>query len=166
MKPIFYLFLLLLASCTAQKVSVFMEVYKPYCGGAKPTPEIAQGSRTPFSNQRIAIARRNPNDNVNPEIVKWITLDSLGKWTGKLKLGSYVLFREDKTLTIEEIQQKYRKLDNEMYAFVGIEMLTAWKNTADFTMEVKENSEVKIELKEKCFVGLNPCMEYIGPKPR
>jgi hypothetical protein len=53
-----------------------------------------------------------------------------------------------------------------MYAFVGIEMLTAWKNTADFTMEVKENSEVKIELKEKCFVGLNPCMEYIGPKPR
>jgi hypothetical protein len=52
-----------------------------------------------------------------------------------------------------------------MYAFVVVEKIKIWKSTPDFTMEIKENKAVKIELKEKCFVGLNPCMEYIGPKP-
>jgi hypothetical protein len=166
MKYLTIIAIFILTSCASQKVAISVETWKPYCGGAKPTPEMAQGTRTPFSNQRIAVTRKNTSDINNPEIVKWITLDSLGKWTGKLNPGIYDLFREDKTRSLEEIQQKYRKLDNEMYAFVGLETLTSWKATPDFSMEVKENSEVKIELKEKCFVGLNPCMEYIGPKPR
>lgn len=165
MKPFFYLFLLLLTSCTAQKVSVFMEVYKPYCGGAKPTPEMAKGTRTPFSNEKVAVFKMS-DDLKSFEIEKWIQLDSLGNWSGKLKLGNYIVFRSDKMLSIEEIQQKFKKPDSELYAFVGIKQLETWKATADFTFEVKEETNVSITLSEKCFVGLNPCMEYIGPKPR
>jgi hypothetical protein len=165
MKPFFYLFLLLLTSCTAQKVSVFMEVYKPYCGGAKPTPEIAKGIRTPFSNEKVAIFKMS-DDLKSFEMEKWIQLDSLGNWTGKLKQGTYIVFRSDKMLTIEEIEKKFRKPDTEMYAFVGIKQLETWKATADFTFEVKDETNISITLSEKCFVGLNPCMEYIGPKPR
>jgi hypothetical protein len=165
MKPFFYLFLLLLTSCTAQKVSVFMEVYKPYCGGAKPTPEIAKGIRTPFSNEKVAIFKMS-DDLKSFEMEKWIQLDSLGNWTGKLKQGTYIVFRSDKMLSIEEIKQKFQKPDSELYAFVGIKQLETWKATADFSFEVKDETNVSITLSEKCFVGLNPCMEYIGPKPR
>ena len=165
MKPFFYLFLLLLTSCTAQKVSVFMEVYKPYCGGAKPTPEIAKGIRTPFSNEKVAVFKMS-NDLKSFDFEKWIQLDSLGNWNGKLKQGTYIVFRSDKMLTIEEIEKKFRKPDSELYAFVGIKQLETWKATADFNFEVKDKTNVTITLSEKCFVGLNPCMEYIGPKPR
>jgi hypothetical protein len=165
MKPFFYLFLLLLTSCTAQKVSVFMEVYKPYCGGAKPTPEIAKGIRTPFSNEKVAVFKMS-DDLKSFDFEKWIQLDSLGNWTGKIKQGTYVVFRSDKMLTIEEIKQKFQKPDSELYAFVGIKQLETWKATVDFTFEVKDETNVSITLSEKCFVGLNPCMEYIGPKPR
>ena len=165
MKPFFYLFLLLLTSCTAQKVSVFMEVYKPFCGGAKPTPEIAKGIRTPFSNEKVAFFKMS-NNLKSFDFEKWIQLDSLGNWNGKLKQGTYIVFRSDKMLTIEEIEKKFRKPDTEMYAFVGIKQLESWKATADFTFEVKDETNVSITLSEKCFVGLNPCMEYIGPKPR
>jgi hypothetical protein len=165
MKPFFYLFLLLLTSCTAQKVSVFMEVYKPYCGGAKPTPEIAKGIRTPFSNEKVAVFKMS-DDLKSFDFEKWIQLDSLGNWTGKLKQGTYIVFRSDKMLSIEEIKQKFQKPDSELYAFVGIKQLETWKATADFSFEVKDETNVSITLSEKCFVGLNPCMEYIGPKPR
>jgi hypothetical protein len=90
----------------------------------------------------------------------------LGNWNGKLKQGTYIVFRSDKMLTIEEIEKKFRKPDSELYAFVGIKQLETWKATADFNFEVKDKTNVTITLSEKCFVGLNPCMEYIGPKPR
>jgi hypothetical protein len=142
-----------------------MEVYKPYCGGAKPTPEIAKGIRTPFSNEKVAFFKMS-NNLKSFDFEKWIQLDSLGNWNGKLKQGTYIVFRSDKMLTIEEIEKKFRKPDTEMYAFVGIKQLESWKATADFTFEVKDETNVSITLSEKCFVGLNPCMEYIGPKPR
>jgi hypothetical protein len=142
-----------------------METWKPYCGGAKPTPEIAKGTSRPFKNEKVILYKMNV-DSKSYTIEKWITLDSIGKWNGKLKAGSYQVFRGDKLLSIEEIQQKFRKPDSEMYAFVGIEHLKSWKETADFTFEVKDETIVSITLNEKCFVGLNPCMEYIGPKPR
>lgn len=165
MKYLSILILIVLTSCSSQKVTLFMETWKPYCGGAKPTPEIAKGTSRPFKNEKVILYKMNV-DSKSYTIEKWITLDSIGKWNGKLKAGSYQVFRGDKLLSIEEIQQKFRKPDSEMYAFVGIEYLKSWKETADFTFEVKDETTVSITLNEKCFVGLNPCMEYIGPKPR
>ncbi|MFY7942982.1 MAG: hypothetical protein ACOVNZ_00290 [Crocinitomicaceae bacterium] len=158
--------LILLSSCASQKISIFVEVYQPYCGGAKPTPEMARGVRTAYSNEKVAIYRSSSDKSQSQVFVKWILLDSTGKWKGQLKQGNYIVFRSDKILSIEEIQQKYRKPDNEMYAFVGLEYLESWKKTPDFTFEVKDKTNISITLTEKCFVGLNPCMEYIGPKPK
>ncbi len=165
MKYLSILTFIVLTSCSSQKVTLLFETWKPYCGGAKPTPEIAKGIRTPYSNEKVAIYKMN-DDSKSFTLEKWITLDSLGKWNGKLKTGSYQVFRGDKMLSIEEIQQKFRKPDSEMYAFVGLEQLKSWKATPDFTFEVSDEANVSITLSEKCFVGLNPCMEYIGPKPR
>lgn len=157
--------LLIITSCSSQKVALVIETWKPYCGGAKPSPEMSKGTRTPFANEKVVLYKMN-DDSKSYMLEKWITLDSTGKWNGKLKIGSYQVFRGDKMLSIEEIQQKFRKPDNEMYAFVGIEYLKSWKETPDFTFEVKNEASVSITLRENCFVGLNPCLEYIGPKPR
>lgn len=165
MKYLSILMLLILTSCSSQKVALVVETWKPYCGGAKPTPEIAKGTTSAFKNEKVVLYKMNV-DSKFYTLEKWIKLDSTGKWTGKLKTGSYQVFRGDKMLSIEEIQQKFRKPDTEMYAFVGIEYLKSWKKTADFSFEVKDETSVSFTLNEKCFVGLNPCMEYIGPKPR
>ncbi len=164
MKYITIFTLFILTSCSSQKVAVYVETWKPYCGGAKPTPEMAKGIRTPFSNEKVAIYKMS-DDLKSFSFNKWIQLDSTGKWNGKLNLGTYEFYRADKVLSIEEIEKKFRQEDNENYAFVGEEKLKTWMATPDFTIEVKENTAIKIELKEKCFVGLNPCMEYTGPKP-
>jgi hypothetical protein len=166
MKYIIVFTLFILTSCSSQKVTLYVETWKPYCGGAKPTPEMAKGTRIPFSNQKVALYQSSKDKSNLRVFVKWIELDSLGSWKGQLKPGNYELFRSDKTLSLDELEKKYRKPDNEMYAFVGEEKLKMWKETTDFIIEVKENTSAKVELKEKCFVGLNPCMEYIGPKPR
>lgn len=164
MKYLTFIALLILTSCSSQKVAVYVETWKPYCGGAKPTPEMAMGTKTPFSNEKVAIYLES--DEKSFDFLQMIQLDSAGKWNGKLKSGNYKIYRADKLLSIEEIQQKFRKPDNEMYAFVGIQFLESWKQTADFSFEVIDETNVSITLSEKCFVGLNPCMEYIGPKPR
>lgn len=156
---------MILTSCSSQKVAISVETWKPYCGGAKPTPEIAKGIRTPFSNEKVAVYKMD-NETKSFSFIRWIQLDSAGKWIGSLKQGTYEIYRADKMLSIEEIEKKYRQTDNENYAFIGEEKLKTWKATPDFSMEVKHKTEVKVELKEKCFVGLNPCMEYIGPKPK
>jgi hypothetical protein len=165
MKSLTILAILILTSCSSQKVAISVETWKPYCGGAKPTPEIAKGIRTPFSNEKVAIYQMS-DDLKTFSFNKWIELDSEGKWSGSLKPGTYEIYRADKMLSMEEIEKKFRQPDNENYAFVGEEKLKIWKATPDFSMEVKEKTEVKVELKEKCFVGLNPCMEYVGPKPK
>ena len=165
MKFLSILMLLVLTSCSSQKVALVVETWKPYCGGAKPTPEMAKGTNTPYANEKMVLFKMS-DDSKSYTLEKWISLDSLGKWDGKLNPGNYRVFRSDKMLSIEEIQQKFRKPESEMYAFVGVEMLKSWKATADFTFEVKEKTNVSITLSENCFVGLNPCMVYIGPKPR
>jgi hypothetical protein len=165
MKPFIFTLILFLFSCSTQKVSVLVEVYKPYCGGAKPTPEMAKGSKIPFSNEKIAVYIKNSDETLTPVFLKWIVLDSFGKWKGSLKSGSYNLFRFEKTLSFTELEKKYRAPDNEMYGFVGEEKIIQWKETPDYTLEVSKETIVTITLSEKCFVGLNPCMEYIGPKP-
>lgn len=153
-------------ACFSQRVNLFVESWKPYCGGAKPTPEVERGIRTPFSGEKIAAFRRNYENSNPPVLVKWLELDEAGKWSGCLKPGVYEFYRSDKILSLDEIEKKYRLPDNENYAFVGVAKLNKWKTTPDYTIEIKKKTELKITLIEKCFVGLNPCMEYIGPNPR
>ena len=153
-------------ACFSQRVNLFVESWKPYCGGAKPTPEVERGIRTPFSGEKIAAFRRNYENSNPPVLVKWLQLDEEGKWEGCLKPGIYDFYRSEKILSLDEIEKKHRFKDNENYAFIGIEKLNKWKTTPDYTIEIKKKTELKITLIEKCFVGLNPCMEYIGPNPK
>ena len=161
MKLLFIAFLLVLTSCSAQKVTIAVNIKYTYCGGAKPTPEMQKGRLEPADSMRFGIVREG-----ELEVSQWLTLDADGKWIGKLKAGNYFIFREDKTLTIEEIIKKHKLISSEMYNFKGIECLEAWKKEADHSFKIEANNEnqVSFELRSKCNVGLKPCLEYIGPK--
>jgi len=161
MKVLFIAFLLVLTSCASQKVSFSVNIKYPYCGGAKPTPVMQKGRLEPADSMRFGIIREG-----ELEVSQWLTLDSEGKWDGKLKAGNYFIFREDKTLTIEEIIKKHKLESSEMYNFKGEKCLELWKKEADYSFTIQENNDNKIsfDLQSKCYVGLKPCLEYIGPK--
>jgi len=162
MKFIFFTSLIaLLCSCSAQKVSLSVTVHHPYCGGARPTPEMAAGRNEAASNMKLALFNKTTN-----EFDGWLELDANGSWSGKLDKGSYLIFREDKLLSSKELIKKYNLENTEFYQFKGEECLENWKKEVDFTLELnsKKSGEIELTFNAKCFVGLIPCYEYVGPK--
>jgi hypothetical protein len=97
-----------------------------------------------------------------------IVLDEKGIWDGTLAQGEYILKRADKELTLSELKVKFSIDDTLNYKYIGDKKLDQWTKETDFVFSVVASDTLRkgFVLKEKCFVGLNPCFEYIGPKPR
>jgi len=155
------LIIILLYSCAAQKATIEATINYPYCGGAKPTPEMAAGRKEPAANFKFAIVDKNTK-----KIIQWTELDADGKWKGDLTKGDYLIFREDKLLTSEELIKKYNLFNTEFFSFSGVECLEKWKLEPDFewNLKSKATSTISFDIKSKCHVGISPCLEYIGPK--
>ena len=58
MKALWILGLLTLISCSAQKQTLVFFKHTPYCGGAKPTPEMANGTVVMASKSKFAITKK------------------------------------------------------------------------------------------------------------
>jgi len=161
MKTTLFILSLLLYSCSAQKVSISMHTHYPYCGGAKPSPEMAAGRKEPCSNLKVALIKDGETS-----VYKWLTFDADGMWVGNLKPGNYSIFQEDKFLSSDDLIKKHNLIDSELYRFSGAKCLETWKKEADFQLVFgKEwSSLTPFNFKSKCQVGLRPCLEYIGPK--
>jgi hypothetical protein len=161
MKTTLFILTLFLYSCSAQKVNLSFSTQTPYCGGAKPSPEMAAGRKEPCSKLKVALVKEG-----GTKIYKWLTLDADGMWIGDLTPGNYLIFQEDKFLTTEELIKKHNLIDSELYRFNGITCLEKWKKEADFQFSFDENwsSVSEFIFKAKCQIGLKPCLEYIGPK--
>lgn len=161
MKTSLFILSLFLYSCSAQKVSLSFSTQTPYCGGAKPTPEMAAGRKEPCSNLKVALVKEGET-----KVFKWLTLDSSGMWMGDLVMGNYLIFQEDKFFSTDDLIKKYNLVDSELYRFNGIICLEKWKKEADFKLVFDENwsSISEYIFKAKCQVGQRPCLEYVGPK--
>lgn len=152
-----------------QKTTLSLSVRTPYCGGAKPTPEMAAGTTRSFGNQRLIIQYQKTNE-VNSG--KWnsmeITVDSNGNWKGKIPKKSNIrIFLADQFLSLSELKSKYSLLDTKRYTLKDDDAIELWKSNPIFEKSAKElKKSLQIELLEACFVGLNPCYRYSGPKPR
>lgn len=159
MKTILILGILVLMSCQAQKQTLVFIKHIPYCGGAKPTPEMARGTIEMAKNSMFAITKKGAS-----KVEKWIVTDTSGTWRGKLEPGSYDVFRAEKYLSTQELIIKYELKDSEFYKFNGEKCLELWKSQPDFSFDASKSGSVHIELKGKCYVGFRPCLDYIGPK--
>ncbi|MFM7467065.1 MAG: hypothetical protein ACKO2O_04080 [Crocinitomicaceae bacterium] len=152
-----------------QKTTLSLSVRTPYCGGAKPTPEMAAGTTKSFGNQRLIIQYQKTNE-VNSG--KWnslkITVDSNGNWKGKIPKKSNIrIFLADQFLNLSELKSNYSLSDTKRYTLKDDAAIELWKSKPIYEKSVKEfKKSIQIELLEACFVGLNPCYWYSGPKPR
>lgn len=167
----FVLLLLLLASHTfySQKTMLTVVVRSPYCGGAKPTPEMAAGSLKFYSNQRIVIKYKKTISEGDSQWNSFIvTLNSEGIWKGKIPKKSDVkIFLEDQLLSLAALKEKYAISDSKMFALLPDNEIVQWQSQPIYEMSSTNfNKIIDIEIKEKCFSGLNPCYIYKGPKPR
>jgi hypothetical protein len=163
---VFFMSVYFIASCQSYHIQLHGDIYKPYCGGARPTEEQEKG---------VVIAASNRVYNVfdylhNPDkVLKKIDLDSNGNYFGEFKVGYYALQQVEKSWSIETLKKYYSVNDTINYRYAGDKKITLWKEQLDYVFEVKKEkpkNDFKFVLNEKCFVGLNPCFEYIGPKPR
>ncbi len=161
MKTTLFALAILLASCSVQKATISMSTFYPYCGGAKPTPEMAAGRKEPCSKLKVAIVKEGETT-----IYKWLNLDENGIWIGDLAPGNYSIFQEDKFLSTDELIKKHNLINSDLYLFNGITCLEKWKKEPDFQIVFDKSWSNLSEFifKSKCQVGLRPCLEYIGPK--
>ncbi len=161
----FILIMMLIASCSSQKIQLQVQVFRPYCGGAKPTPLQAEGTLSSAAGMSLDLFCV---DKKGSRKVDRIVLDEKGIWDGTLAQGEYILKRADKDLTLSELKVKFSIDDTLNYKYIGDKKLDQWTKETDFSFIVIDSDSLTkgFVLKEKCFVRLNPCFEYNGPKPR
>ena len=161
----FILIMMLIASCSCQKIQLQVQVFKPYCGGAKPTPLQAEGTLYSAAGMTLELFGVDQGDNKK---VERIILDDNGLWKGTLKQGKYILKQADKDQSLSVLKVKFSIDDTLNYKYIGDKKLNQWTKEIDFVFSVVASDTLRKDfvLKEKCFVGLNPCFEYIGQKPR
>jgi len=161
----FILIMLLIVSCSSQKIQIQLQVFKPYCGGAKPTAIQAEGTLYASAGMQLDLSCVDKN---NTRRVKQIYLDDNGLWKGALREGQYTIKQADKSLSLTALKAKYHLNDTLNYKYIGDKKLDQWTKETDFVFSVVASDTLRKSfiLKEKCFVGLNPCFEYKGPKPR
>ena len=163
---VFFMSVYFISSCQSYHIQLNGDIYKPYCGGARPTEEQEKGLVITASNRVYDVFDflHNPD-----KVLKKIELDSNGNYFGEFKVGHYALRQVEKSWSIETLKKYYSVLDTVNYRYAGDKKIAIWKERLDYVFEVKEEtskSTYNFVLKERCFVGLNPCFEYIGPKPR
>ncbi|MDG1842333.1 MAG: hypothetical protein P8I93_08305 [Crocinitomicaceae bacterium] len=157
----------LFSSCKVG-LNLSAHIHHPYCGGAQPTPEMLKGNLSAMDT--VFIIKKTDKDLVNyvtnQKVIPPLTiLDNNGKIEIQLKKGEYHFFMKDKLiLNNNQFIKKYSKNDK-WHVFKGNDCLLKWKSTPDQTINLDRDKSKKIILKSKCFVGLNPCLNYTGPLP-
>ena len=157
----------LFSSCKVG-LNLSAHVHHPYCGGAQPTPEMLKGNLSPMDTVFILKKKDKylvdyvTNQKARPPLT---ILDENGKIEIQLKKGEYHFFIKDKLmLNNNQFIKKYSRNDK-WHVFKGNDCLLKWKTTPDQTINLNKDKDKKIILKSKCFVGLNPCLNYTGPLP-
>ena len=171
MKVFFLISIVFLISCSLFKkktddniVIGTVKVHKPYCGGARPSPEMEKGTYMPFKNTSFIVKTSMANDPKTNTVATFIT-DENGEFKINLKPGKYVVIHEDKALPFDKYVLKYNKPTTYMQ-YVGDKEAKNIYEMYDCQFIVEENKAVEVILKSKCFVGTNFCLKYTGPLPQ
>ena len=143
-------------------ISLHGTVHKPYCGGARPTPEVAAGYYETMKFEKFKVLDGTSfKEGMTP--VMEIALDEGGNATFQLKPGDYLLMRSDKFLPLDEFIKKNGVIEEKNYRLKDNQCFIDWKNSADLYLKVVNDTVVEYRQRAKCWVGTNPCLEYTGP---
>lgn len=136
--------------------------HKPYCGGAKPSPDMAAGYYEPMTGQAYNVFQGTEYSD-DAAIVKELTFDQEGNCALKLPQGHYYLMHADKRLSRDQFLQKYGSAPNQNYKVKEASCFDEWRKKVDLYFGVSNDTLIELRQKAKCWVGTNPCLEYVGP---
>lgn len=137
-------------------------VHHPYCGGAKPDPDVAKGYYESMKLEKFNLYNGSVFNRSN-QPVKVVSLDEAGNVTMILAPGEYHLVHTDKLLSLEEFMKKNGPYNDVHYVVKDKSCFENWMSTPDLVFSVKADTVIEMRKKAKCWVGTNPCMEYVGP---
>jgi len=140
-----------------------VEQTSSYCGGARPSQEMLDRLATPISypNKKFYI-RQGKINHTEAKIVKSFTTDSTGKFSIRLKPGTYSIIVEEQLYSIDTI--KYENENQE----VDRQCLEEWWAKPYHLLIVKNKNitDLKFIFHHRCFVKSHiPCITYKGPLP-
>lgn len=143
-------------------VNLHGTVHHPYCGGAKPDPDVAKGYYESMKLEKFKLYSGS-QFNASNQPLKEVTLDEAGNTTMILGPGDYYLLHTDKLLSTEEFMKKNGPFNDQHYVVKDKSCYEDWMKTPDLVFTVKGDTILEMRKKAKCWVGTNPCLEYVGP---
>lgn len=143
-------------------ISFHGNVHKPYCGGAKPNPDIASGYYESMKFEKFKIVQ-GKSFSEGMTVFKEISLDVEGNATFQLPVGDYMMIRSEKYLPLDEFIKKNGPLEEQNFKVKGTDCFKEWKNTPEMYFKVESDTSIELRMKAKCWVGINECLEYVGP---
>jgi hypothetical protein len=145
-----------------KSVKIEGTVHKPYCGGAKPSPDIAAGY---YESMKFAEYKlyRGTELSGKAEFLQDVKMDISGNANLQLIPGDYFLLRADKTLSLDQFIAKNGPVEEKLYVVKDQSCFQEWMRSPDLTFRVVNDTVIEFREKGKCWVGTNPCIEYVGP---
>ncbi len=153
-------FSILKTKCHKYKLSGTVYKHNPYCGGIRPTPEIANGTNSVFADKTFGVVK----DTTLRKVIKKFTTDKDGKFSIKLPKGHYFIFFDFKLTDFESFYKKFSEKKN----FQKPNDRTCffkWYKTPEYEIILSQDTTIEFTINSRCFVGINPCMQYTGPRP-
>lgn len=139
-----------------------IQTHKPYCGGARPTPEMEKGFTDPVPNADFYIYSGDRPEN-KKDMIK-VTTNEQGVFTVQLIPGEYHIVQAQKLLPLEEFI-KNNTYDSQHYQQAPEPCFRDWKDSPDFSFKLEGESKEVFTENHRCFIGANPCLKYVGPYP-
>lgn len=151
-------------SCKKQKVTITgtININNPYCGGAAPPPDIANGSLSPYQNSVFYLVIAN--DTTRTPFLRFTTSNN-GSFEIKVPQNSYWIFHEDKMLPFNIFYKQNSQNTPPNSISADIDCYREWYNRPDFEFTANIDTSIFVIFYKSCFVGMNPCLQYTGPLP-
>jgi len=134
----------------------------PYCGGATPPPDIAMGNFVAYSNSVFYLVLA---DDTTRTPYKRFKTNQNGHFEVKVQPNKYWIFHENKMVTYQKFYtNQSSNLPRNTVSSPG-DCYREWYNTPDFEFKVTKDTSLHIVFYQRCFTGINPCIQYTGPMP-
>lgn len=143
-------------------VNIHGTVHVPYCGGAKPSPDVAAGYYESMKFEKFNLIKgREFKEGM--DVFQEVSMDEGGNVTLHLEKGEYMLIKSNKYLPLDQYIKENGPLEEENFKILGDDCFKKWKNTVDMYFTVSGDTIIELRQKSKCWIGTNPCIEYVGP---
>lgn len=150
---------------TTHKVSMLIQYRQPYCGGARPTPEMEKGTLHPMANKEFFIKASASNHDSIP-VFQYFKTDKDGRAELNLPDNFYAIFLKRKDMSFEAFKKaELKKYEGKNLEYTGDDscLKLFWSAPDGFFSNNGEDVSHEFEIRKTCYSDFNFCMKYTGP---